>query len=57
MLTETLIRIFIPSGDLSLADEKMRKINLPQASSDMILQNHRRLPVSIFRVKIAALGL
>ncbi len=29
---------------------------LPQAASGMILQNHRRLPVSIFRVKIAALG-
>ena len=33
------------------------RINLSQAASGMILQIHRRLPVSIFSVKIAALGL
>ncbi len=32
-------------------------INLSQAVSGIILQNHRRLFVSIFSVKIAALGL
>jgi hypothetical protein len=36
--------------------EKGPRINLPQAASGMILKNHRRLPVSIFSVKIAALG-
>ncbi len=46
------------SGDLSLDAGKMRKIylNLAQAASGMILRNHRRLPVSIFSVKIAAFG-
>jgi hypothetical protein len=33
---------------------KWTRINLSQAASGMILQNHRRLPVSIFIVKIAA---
>jgi hypothetical protein len=37
-----------------MAAGKMRKNNLSQAASGMILQNHRRLPVSIFSVKIAA---
>ncbi len=32
------------------------RINLLQAASGMVLQNHRRLPVSIFSVKVAALG-
>ncbi len=41
------------SADPSLAAEK---INLLQTASGMILQNHRRLPVSIFSFKIAALG-
>ncbi len=31
-------------------------LNFSQAASDMILQNHKRLPVSVFSVKIAALG-
>jgi hypothetical protein len=35
---------------------KSARINLSQAASGMILQNHRRLPVSIFSIKIAALG-
>jgi hypothetical protein len=35
---------------------KFARITLFQAASCMILQNHRRLPVSIFSVKIAALG-
>jgi hypothetical protein len=35
---------------------KFARITLSQAASCMILQNHRRLPVSIFSVKIAALG-
>jgi hypothetical protein len=38
------------SADLSLAAGKM------QEASGMILQMHGRLPVSIFSVKIAALG-
>ncbi len=32
------------------------RIKLSQLASGMILQNHRRLPVCIFSVKIAALG-
>jgi hypothetical protein len=35
---------------------KCARINLSQAASGIILQDHRRLPVSIFSVKIAALG-
>ncbi len=35
---------------------KCAKISMSQAASGMILQNPRRLPVSIFSVKIAALG-
>jgi hypothetical protein len=34
---------------------KCAGINLSQATSSMILQNHRRLPVSISSVKVAAL--
>jgi hypothetical protein len=41
------------SADLSLAAGKMRE---NRAAFGIILQNHRRLPVSIFSVKIAALG-
>jgi hypothetical protein len=44
------------SVDSVLAAGKMPRINLSQAASGMILQNLRRLPVSIFNVKIAALG-
>ncbi len=32
------------------------RINLPQAAASTILQNHSRLPVFIFSVRIAALG-
>jgi hypothetical protein len=35
---------------------KCARINLSQAASGMILRNYRRLPVSIFSVKLAALG-
>jgi hypothetical protein len=47
----------LSSGDLSLAAGKMRKnINLSLAASvPIIVQNHRRLPVSILSVKIASL--
>jgi hypothetical protein len=62
MLTETLLRIlFSVIGRCSLVPPshwlqgKCARINLSQADSDMILQNHRRLPVSIFSVIIAAL--
>jgi hypothetical protein len=41
------------SADLSLAAGKnFTRINLSQAASGMILQNHRRLSGSIFSVKI-----
>jgi hypothetical protein len=43
------------SVHLSLDTGKIRKNYLFQAASCMILQNHRRLPVSIFSVKIVAL--
>jgi hypothetical protein len=60
MLTETLFRIpfsvMFSSADLSLAAGKCAKIYLSQAASGLILQNYRRLPVSTFRVKIAAVG-
>jgi hypothetical protein len=63
MLTETLPRIPLSViGQFSLVPNshwlqgKCARINLSQAASGMILQNHRRLPVSIFSVKIAALG-
>jgi hypothetical protein len=63
MLTETLLRITISViGQCSLVPTshwlqgKYARFNLSQAASGMILQNHRRLPVSIFSVKIAALG-
>jgi hypothetical protein len=36
--------------------ENAQELTGSQAASDMILQNHRRLPVNFFRVKIAALG-
>jgi hypothetical protein len=44
-------------ADLSLAAEKKcGRITLSQAASGMMLQNHSRLSVRIFSVKIAALG-
>jgi hypothetical protein len=38
-----------------LAARKISQINFSQATSGIILQNHQRLSVSIFGVKIAAL--
>ncbi len=40
----------------SLAPKKWARIYFSQAASGMILQNHQRPSVSIFRVKITALG-
>jgi hypothetical protein len=37
--------------------EKCARMNVAQAACDMILHNHRQLPVSIFGVKIGALGI
>jgi hypothetical protein len=64
MLTEIFLRIpFSLIGGCSLVPTshwwlqgKCARIILSQAASSMILNNHRRLPVSIFSVKIAALG-
>jgi hypothetical protein len=63
MVTETLLRIpFSVIGRRSLAPTshwlqgKCARINLSPAAFGIILQNHRRLSVSIFSVKIAALG-
>ncbi len=56
MHTETLLRIpfsligwcfLVPTSHL--LQGKCARINLSQAASGMILQNHRRLPVSIFQ--------
>jgi hypothetical protein len=44
------------SADLSLVARKMRENLLAPAAFGIILKNHRRLPVSISSVKIAALG-
>jgi hypothetical protein len=41
---------------LSLAVMKMRQIYWPQVAFGKILQDHRRIPACIFRVKIAAVG-
>ena len=61
MLTGTLLRIsFSVIGRCSLVPTshwlqgKYAGINVSQASF-MIIQNHRRLPISIFSVKVAAL--
>jgi hypothetical protein len=63
MLTENLLKIpFSVIGRSSLVPTshwmqgKYAKINLSQAAFGMILQNHRRLPVSIFSVKISSVG-
>jgi hypothetical protein len=63
MLTETLFRgPFSVIGRWSLVPTshwlqgKCASINLIQAASGSILQDHRWLPVCIFRDKIAALG-
>jgi hypothetical protein len=42
--------------DVIIGSRENARINLSQAASGMIIQNHRRLPVSIFSVEIAALG-
>jgi hypothetical protein len=62
MLAETLLRIpFSVTGQCSLVpishwlQGKCARINLSEAAFGIILQNRRRLPVSIFSVKIAAL--
>jgi hypothetical protein len=62
MLTETVLKIpFSVIGRCSLVPTSHRlqgkraRNNLSQVvASGMILQNHKRLPVSIFGVKIAA---
>jgi hypothetical protein len=61
MLTETLLRIPIsvicsPVPTSHWLQRKCARSNLSQAASGKILQDHKRLPVSIFSVKIAALG-
>ncbi len=63
MFTKTLLRIpFSVTGRCSLVPTsrwlhgKCARINLLQATSGIFLQDHRRLPVSIFSVKIAAVG-
>jgi hypothetical protein len=63
MLTETLLIIPFsvieqcsPVSTHHWLQEKYARINLSQAALDMILQNHRQLPVCIYMVKIAALG-
>jgi hypothetical protein len=62
MLTETLLRIsFSVIGRCFLVPTshwqqgKYAKINLSPVAFGIILQNHMRLSVSIFSVKIAAL--
>ncbi len=63
ILTETLLKIpFSVIGRCSLVltshwlQGKCARIKSSQAASGMTLQNHRRLPVSNFNVKIATLG-
>jgi hypothetical protein len=63
MLTETHLRIsFSLIGPCSLVPTchwlhgKCARINLALEVSGVILQNHRRLPLSIFSVKNLALG-
>ncbi len=63
MLTETLFKIPLSViGRCSLVPTsywlqgKCARINLSQAAPGIILQNHRRPPVSSFSVKIAILG-
>jgi hypothetical protein len=61
--TETLLRIpFSVIGRCYVVptshwlQRKGARINLSQGASDMILQHNRRLPVSIFSIKIAAIS-
>jgi hypothetical protein len=44
------------SDDLHRLQEKCARINFSEAASGMIFLNHRRLPVGICSVKIAASG-
>jgi hypothetical protein len=58
MLPETLLRIplvMFSSADPPWLQGKCARINLSQAPFGIVLQSYRRLPVSIFIVKIAAL--
>jgi hypothetical protein len=64
MLTQTLLRIFSSViGRCSLVTTpnwlqgKCTRFNLSPAVFGFILQIHKRLPVGIFSIKIAALGL
>jgi hypothetical protein len=59
ILTETLLRIFfsvIGRCFLVATSHWLQgaRINLSKAALSVILQNHRRLPVSIFSIKITA---
>ncbi len=62
MLTETRLNPLSVIGQCSALPishwmhGKCARINLSQAASGVILQNHRGLSVSIFNVKIAAVG-
>jgi hypothetical protein len=63
MLPETLLRIQLSViGRFPLVTTshwlqgKCARINFSQAAPGIILQNHRRPPLSIFDVKIAILG-
>jgi hypothetical protein len=60
MLTETLLLLWFGRCSLVLTSHwlqgKCTKIKFTQAASGMILQNHKRLPVIIFSIKIAVSG-
>jgi hypothetical protein len=63
MLTKTLLKIpfsvidrCFPVSTSHRLPGKCARINMSQAASGMILQNHRWLPACIFSVKIAAVG-
>jgi hypothetical protein len=63
MLTETVLKIpFYVIGQYFLVPTshwlqgKCTRINFSRAASGVILHNHKQLPVSIFSVKITALG-
>jgi hypothetical protein len=63
MLNEILLGIpFFMIGRCSLVptshwlQEKCERIDMSQAASNIILHNHRWLPVSIFSVKTAVVG-
>jgi hypothetical protein len=57
MLSETLLRIpFSVIGRPLIGRENVHELTSHRQLLGMILKNHRRLPVSISSVKIAALG-